>query len=132
MAHYTWNNYRSTNLEHFLERRVHFLNHKQLFPSALFKAPFVYVSMYVTPRLSALRIRWIGTVFFPEFYIILLYYVILGVAGFLSYDTKSMLVKVRRCRLLPCFLQAYAVTANFIIMPLKFQWEVKVCIGGWL
>jgi len=60
-------------------------------------------------------------VFFPEFYIILLYYVIQGVAGFLSYDIKSMLVKVRRRRLLQCFLQAYAVTANFIIMPLKFQ-----------
>lgn len=60
-------------------------------------------------------------IFFPEFYIILLCYVILGVAGFLSYDTKSMIVKVRRPRLVQCFLHAYAATANYIIMPLKFQ-----------
>jgi hypothetical protein len=43
-----------------------------------------------------------------------------------------MLVKVRRPRLLQCVLQAYAATANYMIMPLKFQWEVEVCIIGLL
>jgi hypothetical protein len=89
----------------------------------------MYVCTYihfVLPQTSYIEIRITFIEFFSELYIILLDFVILSTPEFLSYNIENMLVKVSRPRLLQCLLQAYAADENYIIMPLKFQWDGTV------